>query len=115
MKFLTLIALCSMALAAQNSYAKTCVPSSNNQYLTAPMTVVAVAPTTLIVSGIQLSLDRTYAPRNKTSLVRFIGDTATASGWQDSGQVEVLYGAGESVLQIRIRGEIFITENFKCQ
>lgn len=101
------------AFASGKAY--TCSPYLGNSYFADEVALVAVSETTITVNDQKLKLDKTYKPRNQTKYKRYTGETELATGWQDSGLVEVFWNKEDSRLAFQVRGEIFIREAFYCK
>ncbi len=102
-----------MAHAAEENLS--CKPAANNSSFTENVSLAVLSASEIEVNKVKLKLDETYAPRTMKDFKRYVGDTTSATGWSDSGSVEVLYSAKEKRLNFRVQGEAFTNEFFSCK
>jgi hypothetical protein len=102
---------------AQNRYA--CTPLDGNSYFVDDVSLIQINDSQIELNNVKLERDATYKPRaNLKDYDRYNGDTEEATGWADSGVVEVLVSKepqATKTLKIRVRGEMFISEDFVCK
>jgi hypothetical protein len=105
------------SLTASSAFADselTCVPAETNGYFTENVSLRVVNSRSIKVNKVVLDLDANYRPRYPTRYKHYIGDTDEATQWSDSGLTEVFYD-GATRLKFTIRGEMYISETFKCK
>lgn len=115
---LALTALLAAPALAQTSFE--CKPKSQDGFFTEAMRLEVVNSNRIELGRIKLDLDKSFKPKSSAlkGYSRFKGDTALATGWADSGEVEVLLkkkSAKERELKIRVRGEGFVSEDLGCK
>jgi hypothetical protein len=107
------VALSASAMANVGSY--TCEPSPKNSYFTENVSLSVLNESTIFVNRTHLAIDESYDPRTMVGFERFLGDTAKASGWADSGYVEIFLKPETRRLIFQVRSDTFITESFTCK
>jgi hypothetical protein len=111
--FLGLVLLAPAAHASEENL--TCTPFKNNSDFTEDVSLAIMSATEIEVNKVKLKKNDDFVARSLEGFKKYDGDTAKASGWADSGEVEILYNRKEKRLIMRVRGEVFSTDSFSCK